>query len=192
MPVEPCTIRKSAIGVRTQAANRHGFLAGRSVAMVGLDFASVPYGGTIACFAPVAGELDPVALFLRLEADGFGLALPVWRGADAPMAICAWTPGDTLSSTSRGTREPTGELREVESNAILVPLVAFDAYGRRLGRGGGAYNRTLAALRAKRRKLVAIGIAFDEQAVDSLPPVAGELRLDWVLTPSGAKKSKPA
>ena len=72
----------------------------------------------------------------------------------------------------------------VEPDILLVPLLAFDAQGRRLGYGGGFYDRTLAGLRARKR-IVAVGLAYDEQQIDEVPHLDYDQRLDWVLTPSG-------
>jgi 5-formyltetrahydrofolate cyclo-ligase len=72
---------------------------------------------------------------------------------------------------------------------LLVPLLAFDPMGYRLGYGGGFYDRTLAKLR-KRQGVIAIGLAFDEQRVDAVPHVDYDQRLDWVLTPSGPLRTK--
>ena len=67
---------------------------------------------------------------------------------------------------------------------MLVPLLAFDARGYRIGYGGGFYDRTIAQLR-NQKPVLTIGIAFDEQRVESVPHVDYDQRLDWVLTPSG-------
>jgi 5-formyltetrahydrofolate cyclo-ligase len=67
---------------------------------------------------------------------------------------------------------------------LLVPLLAFDLAGWRLGYGGGFYDRTLRRLRAM-QPVLAVGIAFNEQRVDAVPHLDYDERLDWVLTPSG-------
>jgi 5-formyltetrahydrofolate cyclo-ligase len=83
-----------------------------------------------------------------------------------------------------GIPEPKADKPVLEPNVLLVPLLAFDARGGRLGYGGGFYDRTLAGLRAK-KPIVAIGLAYDEQQVDAVPHLDYDQRLDWVLTPSG-------
>jgi 5-formyltetrahydrofolate cyclo-ligase len=80
--------------------------------------------------------------------------------------------------------QPKADKPELEPEILLVPLLAFDAQGRRLGYGGGFYDRTLAGLRA-RKAIVAVGLAYDEQKVDAVPHLDYDQRLDWVLTPSG-------
>jgi 5-formyltetrahydrofolate cyclo-ligase len=72
----------------------------------------------------------------------------------------------------------------LEPDILLVPLLAFDGRGRRLGYGGGFYDRTLAGLRA-RKPIAAVGLAYDEQRIDEVPHLDYDEMLDWVLTPSG-------
>jgi 5-formyltetrahydrofolate cyclo-ligase len=80
--------------------------------------------------------------------------------------------------------EPKPERPAVEPDILLVPLLAFDDAGRRLGYGGGFYDRTLTGLRA-RKASVAVGLAYDEQRIDAVPHLDYDQQLDWVLTPSG-------
>ena len=68
-------------------------------------------------------------------------------------------------------------------DVLLVPLLAFDRNGWRLGYGGGFYDRTLAGLKA-RKPVIAVGIAYDELEVDAVPHESYDQRLDWVFTPS--------
>ena len=121
---------------------------------------------------------------LWLHAEGFRLALPVMIGKAQPLLMRAWSPGDAMEAAAWGIAEPTADKPEVDPEIVLVPLLAFDARGYRLGYGGGFYDRTLARLRAK-QPVVAIGLAYDEQKVDEVPVEAYDQRLDWVLTPSG-------
>ena len=83
-----------------------------------------------------------------------------------------------------GIAEPLPDKPVLEPDVVLVPLLAFDATGYRLGYGGGFYDRTLARLRAI-KPVVAVGIAYDELKVDAVPHLDYDQRLDWVLTPSG-------
>jgi len=103
----------------------------------------------------------------------------------------ACAPGDALQERMWGIREPLPEKPEVLPDVLLVPLLAVDAEGWRLGYGGGFYDRTLRALRAV-KCLTAIGIAFDEQKVDAVPHLDYDEPLDWVLTPSGPMRCRRA
>jgi 5-formyltetrahydrofolate cyclo-ligase len=73
-----------------------------------------------------------------------------------------------------------------------VPLLAFDAQGRRLGYGGGYYDRTLEKLRQERRGVVAVGVAFSAQEAQDLPEEEFDARLDWIVTEKGARAFGPA
>src|SRR5690606_31264049 len=96
-------------------------------------------------------------------------------------------PGDPTTEVSWGIRQPLPSAPEVSTDVMLVPLLAFDAAGHRLGYGGGYYDRTLALARAE-RKIVAIGLAYDVQEVAAVPRLDFDQRLDWVLTPSGPRR----
>lgn len=88
-----------------------------------------------------------------------------------------------------GIAEPKVASPEVEPDVVLVPLLAFDCLGWRLGYGGGYYDRTLAALRG-RKNITAVGLAYEGQEVAAVPHLDYDQRLDWVLTPSGARAFK--
>jgi 5-formyltetrahydrofolate cyclo-ligase len=75
---------------------------------------------------------------------------------------------------------------------VLVPLLAFDAEGRRLGYGGGYYDRTLAALRAGAPGVLAVGVAFSAQEAQDLPEDEFDERLDWIVTEKEARRFGPA
>jgi 5-formyltetrahydrofolate cyclo-ligase len=83
--------------------------------------------------------------------------------------------------------EPRADQPKLEPDVLLVPLLAFDRQGWRLGYGGGFYDRTLAELRG-RKAVTAVGLGYDQQQVDAVPHLAYDQRLDWVLTPSGPIK----
>ena len=87
-----------------------------------------------------------------------------------------------------GINEPLATAAAVTPAIILVPLLAFDRTGHRLGYGGGFYDRTLADAR-KSRHVTAVGVAFDEQRLDAVPHVDYDEPLDWLLTPSGPQKA---
>jgi len=108
-------------------------------------------------------------------------ALPVVVNRKAPLVFRRWAPGDVLEDGLYGTRHPPASADEVRPVCLLVPLLAFDRQGARLGYGGGFYDRTLAALRAA-GPVVAVGVAYAGQEVDALPAEPHDERLDWVIT----------
>jgi 5-formyltetrahydrofolate cyclo-ligase len=92
-----------------------------------------------------------------------------------------WSFGEPLSAGVWGIREPEPEAAEVEPDILLVPLLAFDRAGSRIGYGGGYYDRTIAQLRG-RKAVVAVGLAFAAQEVSAVPITQGDERLNLVLT----------
>jgi 5-formyltetrahydrofolate cyclo-ligase len=183
-------LRTRAIVMRKAAFELHGTDASRLLAAHGLDYLRVAPGAIVSGFAAIRDEINPADLMSWLHAEGFRLALPVMVGKGKPLLMRAWTPGDAMEAAAWGIAEPLADKPEVEPDVVLVPLLAFDERGHRLGYGGGFYDRTLAKLRAK-KPIVAIGIAYDEQKVDAVPVESYDQRLDWVLTPSGPRRCHP-
>ena len=180
-------MRAEALQRRAAAFAIHGSEAARKLAAYGLDFLKLPPPLIVSGFAAIRDELNPAELMTWLHAEGYQLALPVMKGKGKPLSMRSFVPGDVMEPAAWGIAEPTEDKPEVEPDVVLVPLLAFDARGYRLGYGGGFYDRTLAKLRAK-NPIVAVGIAYDELAVDAVPHDGYDQRLDWVLTPSGPKK----
>jgi 5-formyltetrahydrofolate cyclo-ligase len=139
----------------------------------------------ISGFLPIRDEVDPRPLLAALASHGARLCLPVMQGRDAPLLFRAWSPGDTLSTVAWGIEEPTADKATLVPEVMLVPLLAADRRGNRLGYGAGYYDRTIAGIRAAGHALVAVGLAFDEQIIDAVPVMAYDEPLDWLLTPSG-------
>jgi 5-formyltetrahydrofolate cyclo-ligase len=136
-----------------------------------------PKGAIIAGYWPMGDEMDPRPLMLALASRGHALALPVTPPRGQPLAFRAWAPGAALSPGPMGTSEPVaGE--ELRPDVVLVPLLAFDRAGRRLGYGGGYYDRTLAALPGAK----AIGIAYAGQEMPEVPAGPQDFRLPLIAT----------
>lgn len=176
--------RTRALARRAAAHARHAHAAGESLARHGLDFLSLKPGAVVSGFSAIRDEIDPAVLLARLAGEGFRLALPVVQGKGLPLLFRAWAPGDEMGSAQWGIAEPLSTQPVLAPDVVLVPLLAFDAQGYRLGYGGGFYDRTLQRLRA-RKSVVAVGIGYDELRIDAVPHLDYDERLDWVLTPSG-------
>lgn len=132
-------------------------------------------------FWPIKDEVDIRPLMTYLHGEGCRLALPVVQGRGQRLSFRAWRPGDPLEAGEFGTLQPPAACETLEPDVLLVPLLACDAEGWRLGYGGGFYDRTLEDLR-KRRKVTAVGVGFDLQLVPEVPHGADDQRLDWLLT----------
>ena len=120
-----------------------------------------------------------------LAARGHPIGLPVVVAPGAPLAFRSWRDGDALAPAGFGLYEPAAGRRELTPALLLVPLLAFDRRGGRLGYGGGFYDRTLDRLRRTGRP-VAVGLAYAGQEQRRLPLAATDQRLDWVVTEAEA------
>jgi 5-formyltetrahydrofolate cyclo-ligase len=132
-------------------------------------------------FWPIKDEIDIRPLMAHLHGQGCRLALPVVHGRGQRLSFRAWQPDEPLESGVFGTLQPSARAETLEPDALLVPLLACDGEGWRLGYGGGFYDRTLDYLR-KKRSVTAIGVGFDLQLVPEVPHGADDQRLDWLLT----------
>jgi 5-formyltetrahydrofolate cyclo-ligase len=135
----------------------------------------------ISGFWPMAEELDIRPLMIELYNQGCQLALPVVVAKRQPLVFRAWRPGDPLEAGVFGTLHPSPKREVVEPDALIVPLLAVDEEGWRLGYGGGFYDRTLEALRAK-KKITAVGVGLNAQLLPEVPHGPSDQRLDWLLT----------
>lgn len=182
------TLIESKRALRTaMLARRQGLGAGErrvaAVALVESFRLDPPFAipSIVSAFWPIKDEIDIRPLMAFLHKNGCRLALPVVHGRGQRLSFRAWSPGEPLESGVFGTLQPSAGCETLEPEALLVPLLACDAEGWRLGYGGGFYDRTLEDLR-KRRPVAAVGVGFDLQLVPDVPHGADDQRLDWLLT----------
>jgi 5-formyltetrahydrofolate cyclo-ligase len=136
-------------------------------------------GQSVAGFWPMDKEIDICPLLHALHTSGHLILLPVTPPRGQPLTFRRWRPGDTLQPERFGTVRPIGE--PGVPDLLLVPLLAWDGQGRRLGYGGGYYDRTLAALPGSRT----IGCAYAAQRVAEVPSGPYDVPLDAVATELG-------
>ena len=130
---------------------------------------------------PLRREFDCRPLVERLLARGWCAAQPVVTAEAAPMAFRPWTPDTAMTKDRHGIPIPAGD-QTVIPDVVLLPLVAFDAQGYRIGYGGGYFDRTLAALSPRP---FSVGIGFELARVDSVRPEVHDVRLDALVTEAG-------
>jgi 5-formyltetrahydrofolate cyclo-ligase len=140
-----------------------------------------PPGAVVAGFWPLGPEIDIRPLLQALHAGGHPVALPVTPRRGQPLQFRRWRPGEALVRGPLGTSQPGPEAEALTPAWLLVPLLAFDRAGRRLGHGGGYYDRTLAALPGA----TAIGCAFAAQELDEVPAGPEDARLTAIATEAG-------
>jgi len=136
-------------------------------------------GQVVAGFWPLPGEIDIRPLLLALAGRGHAVALPDMPARGQRLTFHRWRQGGRMIPERFGTLRP--EPDPVTPDVLLVPLLAFDRRGRRLGYGAGYYDLTLAELAGSR----AIGCAFAAQEVAVVPTEAHDRTLDAVATEAG-------
>jgi len=136
----------------------------------------------VAGYRSTPWEIDPGAIEAQLLAAGVTVALPRTH-PNAPLTFHAIDQHTIIEPGLHGIHEPPADAPVVVPDVILVPLVAVDRRGFRLGQGGGHYDRTLETMR-RDRPVRTIGLAFDVQLVDALPAEPHDERLDAIATPS--------
>jgi len=173
-------LRKDALMRRDAIPAAERTQAAEAIAARGLPIAINP-GTIVSGFMPLKTEINPLPLMRKLGERGAHLALPAIAGRGKPLIMRAFTFGDELASGQWGIREPKADAAEVAPDILLVPLLAFDRTGHRIGYGAGYYDMTIARLRSI-KPLIAAGIAFAAQEVEQVPVTPRDARLDLVLT----------
>jgi 5-formyltetrahydrofolate cyclo-ligase len=174
------TLRREALARREALPADVRAVAAQTIAARPFPLA-VPPGAIVSGFMPMKSEINPLPLMRALADTGAALALPAVAGKGKPLVMRAYVFGEPLASGVWGIREPRPDARQVDPDILLVPLLAFDRRGHRIGYGAGYYDMTIAALRA-RKTIVAVGIAFAVQEIAEVPASPRDARLDLVLT----------
>jgi 5-formyltetrahydrofolate cyclo-ligase len=139
---------------------------------------------TIAAYMPIRTEISPLPVMADLVAAGKSVCVPVIQGAGQPLNFSRWTPDTTMIKGPFGAAVPETDDFLIP-DILITPLVGFDSRGYRLGYGGGFYDRTFARLRQSAPAL-AIGFAYSAQELPQIPTEPTDIRLDALITESGA------
>jgi 5-formyltetrahydrofolate cyclo-ligase len=142
-------------------------------------------GTVVSGYAPIGSEIDPRMLMERIAARGASLCLPDVTAPEAPLVFRHWKPGDVLRTGAHDIPVPAPDADPMIPDVLLVPMLAFDRFGHRLGYGVGYYDRTIAALREV-KTILTVGLAFSGQVRDDLPVGPHDMVLDWIVTESAA------
>lgn len=157
--------------------------AGKALARNFLAAISLKGRGPVSGFWPVKEEIDVRPLMSALHAKGHVCGLPVIVAKRTPLVFKRWDPDRPLIEGRWGIPTPPPDAEEVVPDLMLVPLLAFDAQGNRLGYGAGFYDRTIATLRSlSGHRVLAVGVAYAAQQMDSVPVDETDEKLDWVVT----------
>jgi 5-formyltetrahydrofolate cyclo-ligase len=135
----------------------------------------------VAGYHPQGAEIDPWPLMSAFAKAGARIALPAAVSQDGPLVFRAYADGDPLEPDAAGIASPGADAALLEPDLVITPLLAFDRSGARMGQGGGHYDRTLTALRA-RAPVFVLGLAFAGQQVSRIPAEPHDQPLDAILT----------
>ncbi|MBX3538343.1 MAG: 5-formyltetrahydrofolate cyclo-ligase [Chelatococcus sp.] len=176
-------LRAAILAARKTFASSNG--AATSMALVGrvLEMPIFAQGdAVVGGYWPIRGEVDPRPLLAALGVRRIPTALPVI--VDDDLSFHLWKDGDPLVPAGLGTFGPDTAAPVVRPSILLVPLVAFDRRGQRLGYGRGFYDRVVARLKAV-GPLATIGLAYAMQEVPAVPTEPHDQPLDYVATEHG-------
>ena len=134
----------------------------------------------ISGYMPIKTEISPLEAMKQLTSCGKRLCLPVVQSACKPLVFKEWTPVSSMVRGAFGAQIPENGL-VLNPELLIVPLVAFDRNGARLGYGGGFYDRSLDQLRRQKRT-IAVGFAYSSQEVEKVPIERTDQQLDMVVT----------
>ena len=179
--------------VRREALERRAVLKeavpvlSRRIAQNFLAHIPVPPRAIVSSYVAIGEEADPAPLLRELRLRDHAAALPRVAGRGLPLDFHLYEPGAKLIAGGFGLSEPDRDWPKVSPRLVLVPLLAFDSHGYRIGYGAGFYDRTLRKLRNAGETL-AVGYAFAVQEFAAVPHDDNDEQLDWVVTEKEARQ----
>lgn len=182
--MDKATLRKAMVARRAEAAAS----VDQAPARAALSAVLAETEGPVSFFWPIRTEIDPRPVMEALSANRT-VCLPLTHGRGAPLSFHRWSADAPMTKDGFGVPVPDGT-EDVVPAVLVVPMLAFDARGHRLGYGAGHYDRTLAGLRPA-GPVTAIGFAFEAQRVaDPLPIEPTDQPLDLMVTEAGVFPTK--
>ncbi len=181
------TARKAASRARQSAAKEAGGEAAMLFAENLMRHVPVDADTVVSGYLPIGSELDVRRAMTACLNKGADICMPAVVEENAPLAFRRWRQGDALVEEKFGTQAPRADAPECVPSVLIVPMLAFDRRGYRLGYGGGFYDRTLAALRAA-GPVLAVGAAYAGQEMKTVPHDELDQPLDYIVTERAAIK----
>lgn len=175
-------LRRQMLSLRENMPASQRVEASQSVKLHFIDFPHLTYAKSFAGYYAIRGEVDVLPIFNHMAKYNKTMALPRIHGQY--LTFHSWRPGEPLQDEGMGIKVPYGANHFIPE-VLLVPLLAFDKRGYRLGYGGGYYDRSIAALRQMGIAPLCVGVAYSQQEVDALPAEPHDQKLDGILTEKG-------
>ncbi len=179
--------------IRKQAAERRAALTSRiaelsqALAQQFLAQVPVPQNAVVSSYWAIGDEADPQFLERELRRRGHRIVMPRVAGRNQPLDFHLWEDGVKLVRGGFGLSEPSRDWPKLDPDVLIVPLLAFDGAGYRVGYGAGYYDRTIRGLRMA-KSTTAAGFAFAIQEFPELPHLAHDEKLDWIVTENGVRR----
>jgi 5-formyltetrahydrofolate cyclo-ligase len=155
-----------------------------------IDSIKPEFNQSVALYWPKGREYDSLPLLHALLQAGHVCALPVAQGDSRVLKFVAFRDGDAMAPGAYGIMQPVIDenSKMIDPDIIVVPFLAFDRHGNRIGYGGGYYDATLRHYRAI-KPVIAVGLGYGQQAVlFNLPVEEHDEKLDWIITPIRAQR----
>ncbi|KPI00944.1 5-formyltetrahydrofolate cyclo-ligase [Actinobacteria bacterium OK074] len=192
-------LRREFIAVRSRLTPADLRASATALAKEAVGLPELAHAGTVAAYVSVGGEPGTPALLDALHARGVRVLLPVLL-ADNDLDWGVYAGAGSLASVRHGGRmallEPSGERlgpdAVLTADAVLLPGLAVDAHGMRLGRGGGSYDRVLARLERAGADPALVVLLYDTEVVDHVPAEPHDRPVHAVVTPSGVRRFRPS
>lgn len=151
----------------------------------------IPEGAIVSAYYPIGSEIDPSPIVEKLWERGVTVCLPCIAPDERALKFATWNKDTEFASARFGTAEPKLPEEYVSPDILIVPLLAFDQRGNRMGYGQGHYDETIRRLRTQ-KDILTVGLAYAEQAVLlALPTEPHDQRLDMVVTPQRVFDFRP-
>lgn len=184
-------LRRELLAMRSRLTSDDIEKAGAALADRALELPELAEAGTVAAYVSVGSEPATRALLDTLRARGVRVLLPVLL-ADNDLDWAGYEGAERLARARLGLLEPRGARlgadAVVEADAVLLPGLAVDGRGTRLGRGGGSYDRVLARLEAAGARPHLVVLLYDEEVVARVPREPHDHPVSAVVTPGGVRR----
>ena len=189
---EKAAMRSRVLAARGRLSEGERAAAGRGIRDVLLSRAELQMAGTVAVYYSVGTEPDTTKLVYGLWKRGTYVLLPLLR-PDGDLDWASYEGPDSLVPGPKGLLEPAEAPRGVDAvaraDAVLVPALAVDRAGHRLGRGGGSFDRALARVGPL---IPLIALLYDDELVDRLPTASHDVPVRAVVRPASGISALPA
>ncbi|MEA1938618.1 MAG: 5-formyltetrahydrofolate cyclo-ligase [Pseudomonadota bacterium] len=175
-------LRKDAHRLRILSRKRFGIKAGEVLRDRLISNLPLPVDAAISAHWPIGSEIDIRPLLLAMLKRGHKILLPDMTDPNQPLTFRPWRGGAITERDRAGVPVPSAPCHTDPPDIVIVPMLAFDRDGVRLGRGGGHWDRTLAALRRSNWRLLVVGVGWSANEVLRAPSLPHDEPVDMVVT----------